>query len=137
MKKFVVSIIGLSISWAFTQEDHKYHLYNFVQSDPLIAANLALTLFRTRRVMEKMKRVLGDSHPDTLTTYSNQGHWNDAEVLGVVVLVKMTRVRGVDHPSTLTSMANLASSYWKQGRWNDADRKEEVGTKWVLGVDPQ
>jgi hypothetical protein len=36
--------------------------------------------------MEKRKQVLGDDHPDTLTsmanlaaTYSNQGRWKDAE----------------------------------------------------------
>ncbi|KAL8864323.1 MAG: hypothetical protein Q9198_009940 [Flavoplaca austrocitrina] len=29
---------------------------------------------------------------------------------------------GVDHPSTLRSMANLASTLWKQGRWDDAEK---------------
>ena len=27
-----------------------------------------------------------------------------------------------DHPDTLSSMANLASTYWNQGRWADAER---------------
>jgi putative hemolysin len=27
-----------------------------------------------------------------------------------------------EHPSTLTSMANLASTYWNQGRWSDAKK---------------
>ncbi|KAJ5449478.1 uncharacterized protein N7458_005927 [Penicillium daleae] len=29
---------------------------------------------------------------------------------------------GEDHPSTLTSMANLASTYWKQGRLKQAEK---------------
>jgi Flp pilus assembly protein TadD len=31
---------------------------------------------------------------------------------------------GADHPSTLTSMANLASTYSNQGRWEDAEKLE-------------
>jgi hypothetical protein len=29
---------------------------------------------------------------------------------------------GVDHPDTLTSMANLASTYKNQGRWEEAEQ---------------
>jgi putative hemolysin len=32
------------------------------------------------------------------------------------------RVLGPDHPSTLVSMANLASTYCHQGRWNEAEK---------------
>ena len=31
---------------------------------------------------------------------------------------------GVDHPDTLTSMANLASTYRNQGRWEVAEELE-------------
>ena len=31
---------------------------------------------------------------------------------------------GADHPSTLTSMANLASTFWNQGRWEEAEKLE-------------
>jgi len=37
---------------------------------------------------------------------------------------------------TLTSMANLALSYWKQGRWKEAEElnvQVMEGRKWVLG----
>jgi hypothetical protein len=34
------------------------------------------------------------------------------------------KVLGVDHPSTLTSMANLASTFWNQGRWKEAEKLE-------------
>ncbi|KAI9652559.1 MAG: hypothetical protein M1821_008366 [Bathelium mastoideum] len=93
------------------------------------------------RVMETRVRVLGEEHPSTLTsmanlasTYRNQGRWKEAEELEVRVMetreaeelfvrVMETRVRvlGEEHPSTLTSMANLASTYWNQGRWKEAE----------------
>jgi hypothetical protein len=31
---------------------------------------------------------------------------------------------GSDHPDTLTSMANLASTYRNQGRWDEAEKLE-------------
>ncbi|KAJ5669905.1 uncharacterized protein N7477_005268 [Penicillium maclennaniae] len=31
---------------------------------------------------------------------------------------------GADHPDTLTSIANLASTYRNQGRWEEAERLE-------------
>jgi hypothetical protein len=47
-------------------------------------------------------------------------------------------VLGAEHPDTLTSMANLASTYWNQGRWGEA---EQLGVqvmetrKTVLGAE--
>ena len=38
-------------------------------------------------------------------------------------MVDMTKkLLGAEHPSTLRSMANLASTYQKQGRWNEAEQ---------------
>ena len=75
-------------------------------------------------VMEKRKQVLGDDHPDTLTSmanlacmYTNQGRRKEAETLYVVVMEKRKQVLGNDHPSTLASVANLASMYGNQGRY--------------------
>jgi len=31
---------------------------------------------------------------------------------------------GADHLDTLTSMANLASTFWNQGRWEEAKKLE-------------
>ena len=45
---------------------------------------------------------------------------------------------GVEHPDMLTSMANLASVYWSQGRWKEAEELEVqvIETrKRVLGVE--
>ena len=83
------------------------------------------------QVMETRKRVLGQEHPDTLTsvtnlasTYRDQGRWKEAEELDVQAMETGKRVLGQEHPDTLTSMANLASTYRDQGRWNEAEELE-------------
>ena len=80
------------------------------------------------QVMQTKKRVLGDKHPDTLTsiaslasTYRNQGRWKEAEELEVQVMEMRKRVLGDKHTETLTSMANLASTYRSQGQWKKAE----------------
>ncbi|KAF1967610.1 kinesin light chain [Bimuria novae-zelandiae CBS 107.79] len=80
------------------------------------------------QVMETSLRVLGEEHPDTLTsmanlasTYRNQGRWKEAEELFEQVMETSSRVLGEEHPSTLTSMSNLASTYRNQGRWKEAE----------------
>jgi tetratricopeptide (TPR) repeat protein len=67
------------------------------------------------QVMEERKRVLGQEHPDTLTsmanlasTYRNQGRWKEAEELFVQVMETSLRVLVQEHPDTLASMNNLA-----------------------------
>ncbi|KAJ7937769.1 acyl transferase/acyl hydrolase/lysophospholipase [Mycena leptocephala] len=153
MQKCVLTIIGLSISWSFKDEDYKYrrklllhaarntHSLNPDQLSLVVATRIALVYEEGGRwndaealeveVMETSKRVLGEEHPSTLTrianlasTYWNQGRWNDAEALEVEVMETSKRVLGEEHPSTLTSIANLASTYRNQGRWNDAEALE-------------
>jgi hypothetical protein len=34
---------------------------------------------------------------------------------------RKTKLRA-NHPSTLTSMANLTSTFWNQGRWEEAEK---------------
>ncbi|KEY71346.1 hypothetical protein S7711_10245, partial [Stachybotrys chartarum IBT 7711] len=53
--------------------------------------------------------------------FSFEGKWSDAEGLNI----EATRIRrelfGESNPSTLESMANLASTFWNQGRWKEAE----------------
>ncbi|KAJ4347684.1 hypothetical protein N0V85_009748, partial [Neurospora sp. IMI 360204] len=42
--------------------------------------------------------------------------------LDVQVMETRKAKLGADHPDTLTSMANLASTLWKQGRWDEAEK---------------
>jgi tetratricopeptide (TPR) repeat protein len=80
------------------------------------------------QVMQTTKRVLGDEHPDTLTsidnlasTYWKQGRWKEAEELQMQVMQTTKSVLGDDHLDTLISMANLALTYSDQGRWKEAE----------------
>jgi len=73
--------------------------------------------------------VLGDEHPDTLSsmanlalTYSNQGGWREAEDLDVRVMETSVRVLGGEHPDTLSRMANLAVTWKEQSRGEEAIR---------------
>ncbi|KAJ9636760.1 hypothetical protein H2199_007754 [Coniosporium tulheliwenetii] len=80
------------------------------------------------QVVETTKRVLGDEHPDTLSsianlasTYMEQGRRKEAEELRLQVVETTKRVLGDEHPDTLISIANLASTYREQGRWTEAE----------------
>lgn len=82
------------------------------------------------QVMEARIRVLGEKHPNTLTsverlasTYRAQGLWPKAEELQLRVMEARKRVLGEEHPDTLNSMANLSLTYGDQGRWQ---RVEEL-----------
>ncbi|KAF8311017.1 putative kinesin [Amanita rubescens] len=101
-------------------------------------------------VMNGFKGKLGSDHPDTLasmdslaSTYWNQGRWDEAEKLQMDVMnakkawlrpprhshqhgqfginIQESGKLGSDHPSTLSTMANLASTYSNQKRWNHPD----------------
>jgi hypothetical protein len=54
------------------------------------------------------------------STYRNQGRWTQAKELEVQVMETRKRVLGAEHPSTLTSINNLAHTYMKQERKDDA-----------------
>ena len=68
------------------------------------------------QAMEMRKRVLGQEHPDALTsmanlasTYQNQGRRKEAEQLEMQVMGTSARMVGVDRLNLLSSMDNLAS----------------------------
>jgi len=74
------------------------------------------------RALEARRRVLGEEHPDTLTSTSNfamvllaQGDHAGARELQERVLETVRRVLGEEHPDTLTSMNNLAVALLAQG----------------------
>ena len=53
----------------------------------------------------------------------NRG-WGEAEKLFKQVMVTFKTVLGQEHPSTLTTMANLAATFWNQGRRKEAEELE-------------
>ncbi|KAJ3296302.1 Kinesin light chain 3 [Borealophlyctis nickersoniae] len=78
--------------------------------------------------LERRRRVLGEDHPETLSTisnfavyYENQGKYENAESLYVDCLERKKRVLGEDHPDTLGTISNLAVYYDDQGKYEKAE----------------
>jgi hypothetical protein len=78
-------------------------------------------------VLGLSRRVLGEEHPDTLTTANNlalslllQGKHAEAERINREVLGASKRVLGEEHPLTLNSAANLALSLPLRGKHAEA-----------------
>ena len=70
------------------------------------------------RGYEILQELLGEEHPDTLTsmnnlaaTYWRQRKLEDAADLYEKTLERQRRILGEEHPDTLTSMHNLATTY--------------------------
>ena len=81
-----------------------------------------------KQCFDAMKEVLGDNHPNTLTTmhnlaatYADQAKYSDAEVLYKQCLAKMKIVLGENHPQTIGTKENLACNYANQGKYSEAD----------------
>ncbi|KAH8662668.1 hypothetical protein BGZ61DRAFT_368355 [Ilyonectria robusta] len=80
-----------------------------------------------REVLEKMQRILGDEHPDTISAMNNlaltlgdQGKLDEAALMMREVLEKMQRILGDEHPDTISAMNNLASKLGDQGKLDEA-----------------
>ena len=78
-------------------------------------------------VLEIRRKVLGDEHPDTLTSMHNlasvlsfQGYCADAKELDEYVLEIRRKVLGDEHPDTLSSMNNLAYTLRNHGDYAGA-----------------
>ena len=85
----------------------------------------AIALFE--QVLPDSIRVLGEDHPDTLTSrnnlagaYLSAGRITEAIALFEQVLPDRIRVLGEDHPDTLASRNNLAYAYESAGRLEEA-----------------
>ena len=72
---------------------------------------------------------LGEEDVDTLdslgllaTVLSDQGKYEEAEVMHRQALALTEKVVGKEHPSTLTSMNNLAGVLIRQGKYKEAEQ---------------
>src|SRR5439155_4406934 len=79
---------------------------------------------QTERALDLRRRVLGEEHPDTLSSmnsiallYMYQGKYAQAEPVFVKVVQLQRRVLGEEHPDTLGSMSNLTLLYRFQGKY--------------------
>jgi tetratricopeptide (TPR) repeat protein len=84
------------------------------------------------QVLDVRRRVLGEEHPDTLTSMNNlaqtlytQGDLPGARKIQEQVLDVRRRVLGQEHPATLTSMNNLAQTLKAQGDLPGARKIQE------------
>jgi hypothetical protein len=78
----------------------------------------------SREEKAKCQQYLTPSEEKALVNYalrlSNNGYPIPVQYLRS--LARKTKL-GADHPDTLTSMANLASTYSNQGRWEEAEKR--------------
>lgn len=68
--------------------------------------------------------------------YDDSRKYKNAEIMEKLVMKAKTFALGGEHPQTLISMGNLASTYWKQGRWMDTEKLDVTvveAKKRVLG----
>jgi len=90
-------------------------------------ADLTTALRHGTTLLTDCERVLGEDHPNTLTSrnnlayaYQTAGLLDDAIPLHQRTLTDCERVLGDDHPDTLASRNNLAYAYRSAGRLDDA-----------------
>ena len=85
------------------------------------AADYPAARTRMEKALALCRRILGDEHPNTLTSMNNlaetlasQGDLAGARTLQELALAVRRRMLGNEHPDTLTSMNNLAGTLWAQ-----------------------
>ena len=88
---------------------------------------IALAQIFYEQGVKDQARVLGEDHPDTLTTrhnlaycYQEAGRTDEAIDLYENLVPDRIRVLGEDHPDTLTTRHNLAYCYQEAGRTDEA-----------------
>ncbi|KAK5674032.1 hypothetical protein LTS10_013212 [Elasticomyces elasticus] len=81
-----------------------------------------------RQALSIREKVLGEEHPDTLTSMNNlagvlgsQGKYEAAESMHRQALAIREKVLGAEHPDTLMSMNNLALVLGSQGKYEAAE----------------
>ena len=90
-----------------------------------------------------MHRILGDEHPDTLTSMNNlattlyaQGDLAGAQEIQEQVLEISRRILGDEHPDTSMSAWNLFYTYNDMGDFAGAKAVLETDLLWLLDRDP-
>ncbi|HIA28168.1 MAG TPA: serine/threonine protein kinase [Planctomycetes bacterium] len=129
------------------------------QSQPLLRARLLQTVATTLQDLGLLematqpqeqallirREILGDAHPDTLSSISNmgtllkqQGKLGEAGTFSSEALEGRRRVLGDDHPDTLSSINNMGTLLYSRGKLNEAEpfyREALEGARLILGDD--
>ncbi|KAL4889182.1 hypothetical protein BDV59DRAFT_210483 [Aspergillus ambiguus] len=90
----------------------------------------ALFLLSENEFIKQQAQYIDYIHKVGNCLYSD-GRYSESEELGLQVVKTGKQMLGPEHPMTLTCTADLASTYWKQGRWKEA---EELQLQ-VLGLE--
>jgi tetratricopeptide (TPR) repeat protein len=105
-----------------TDTDTTAHLLNLTGLFLDNQGQLTRAISHLRRALAERVRVLGEDHPDTLTSRNNLASaYESARDLGRAIplfeqtLKDQVRVLGEDHPSALTSRNNLTAAYQSAG----------------------
>ena len=123
------TILSCAIPWRFETQNYRLRRIIF----PHIKAN---------KLYEKQIGLFEQYYDDKWDKFAlvlrENGDLSNAEQLQVKVMEMRKKLLGAEHPDTITSIANIASTYWKQGRWNEAEKLEvevmEMRKK-LLGVE--
>ena len=82
-----------------------------------------------RQALDSKEKVLGEEHPDTLTSVSDlalvlqhQGKYEEAEQMNRRALDSKEKVLGKEHPETLISVSDLALVLQHQGKYEEAEQ---------------
>ncbi|ORY50598.1 TPR-like protein [Rhizoclosmatium globosum] len=101
------------IEWMVVLAGFYQILSNYEKAEPMLI-----------ECLETKKRVLGQDHPDTLSSlnnlallYKSQGKYEQAEPMYIECLETSKRVLGQEHPDILSSLSNLAGLYESQGKY--------------------
>jgi serine/threonine protein kinase/tetratricopeptide (TPR) repeat protein len=80
------------------------------------------------RALALRRRVLGDNHPDTLSSmedltwaYREDGTFGKAEPIQLLIYAERRRALGEEHPQTLSALNGLAWLYEDQGKYAEAE----------------
>ena len=126
---------GDDLAWLLNEAAH----YLQRRGEPAVS----LPLFE--RALELRRGMLGEQHPDTLTSarrlalnMRSLGQYEMARQLSEDTLVRSRQVLGEDHPDTLTSANNLALDLWALRQYDAARRLVEdilARRRRILGED--
>jgi tetratricopeptide (TPR) repeat protein len=103
------------------------------------------SLRMSRETLERQQELLGDTHPDTMTTMNNVGialkglgRYEEAEALYLDLIDRRIRELGPTDRSTIITRNNLANLYRDWGKLDDAEqwmRDVVADAETALGVD--
>ncbi|KAH7385972.1 hypothetical protein BKA66DRAFT_490292 [Pyrenochaeta sp. MPI-SDFR-AT-0127] len=125
------------LCWATTITNTAWYL--FWMGDFVTAKSMCRSAVAVR------EKVLGEEHPETLTSVSylgsvleRQGKYEEAEAMYQRALQGLEKILGAEHSDTLISVSNLGSVLERQGKYEEAEAMHQralQGGEKVLGAE--